>query len=72
MSRLQARLTTKNRGPSPSPDFPGYQQFFKNFISCANNSVFHQHLKNNFCEEILHLNDTEFSSEVEDDGAYGV
>ena len=71
MSLLQARLTTKSQGPCPSPDFSGYQEFFKNFILCTSSSVFHQHLKDSFCEEILYLNDTEFSSEVEDNGAYG-
>lgn len=68
--RLRARLrsTPKRQGPCPLPDFLGYEEFFKDFIIATSYTVFHYYLKNSLCDEILRLNDAEFSSDLEEDG----
>ncbi|XP_053970890.1 codanin-1 [Hylaeus volcanicus] len=69
LNQLQKRLVT----PQPSknqitgPSFPGVQEFFRDFVLVAFNPIFYVHLENCLVDEIMELNDTQFSgSEIED------
>ncbi|KAM4661880.1 codanin-1 [Discoglossus pictus] len=57
LKRLQERLVTPQSvsGPCPPPSFPGYQEFFRDFILSAGNYQFNQHLMDSLCQEIQEL-----------------
>ncbi|KAE8587225.1 hypothetical protein XENTR_v10021900 [Xenopus tropicalis] len=57
LKRLQERFVTPQSicGPCPPPCFPGYQEFFRDFILCAGNYHFNQHLMDSLCQEIKEL-----------------
>ncbi|OCT68578.1 hypothetical protein XELAEV_18039879mg [Xenopus laevis] len=57
LKRLQERFVTPQSicGPCPPPCFPGYQEFFRDFILCAENYHFNQHLMDSLCQEIKEL-----------------
>lgn len=59
---LQVRLTSsqKRSGPCPVPEFTEHEEFFHDFILHSDSYIFHQHLKDSLCSEILSLNETEF------------
>lgn len=61
-NRLKNRLTTKQSsdGINYVPTFPGYQEFFKEFIVVSSNVKFSRHLCDIFITEILELNGTSF------------
>lgn len=68
-SRLHERLITpvKSSNTSAVPDFPGQQEFFRDFIVSACNAVFNTHLIDSLWQEIMNLDSSSFSaSEVED------
>lgn len=46
MCRLEKRFTVPLSlgGPCPPSSFPGYQEFFREFIVVTNSAAFHQHL----------------------------
>lgn len=58
--KLQARIFMPSRfgGPCPLPDFPGCQEFFRDFIrSCGGHHMFLTHLKSTFVSAIIDLNE---------------
>ncbi|XP_075700831.1 codanin-1 isoform X2 [Rhinoderma darwinii] len=57
LKRLQERFVAPQSvgGPCPPPSFPGYQQFFRDFILSAENYQFNQHLMDSLCQEIQEL-----------------
>ncbi|CAH2328521.1 Hypothetical predicted protein [Pelobates cultripes] len=57
LKRLQERFVTPQSvgGPCPPPSFPGYQEFFRDFILSAESYQFNQHLMNSLCQEIQEL-----------------
>ncbi|KAM3918265.1 codanin-1 [Leptodactylus fuscus] len=57
LKRLQERFVTPQSvgGPCPPPSFPGYQEFFRDFILSAGNYQFNQHLMDSLCQEIQEL-----------------
>ncbi|XP_056401807.1 codanin-1 isoform X2 [Hyla sarda] len=57
LKRLQERFVTPQSvgGPCPPPSFPGYQEFFRDFILIAANYQFNQHLMDSLCQEIQEL-----------------
>ncbi|XP_068108058.1 codanin-1 isoform X2 [Hyperolius riggenbachi] len=56
LKRLQERFVApQSVGPSPPPSFPGYQEFFRDFIISAGNFQFNQHLMDSLCQEIQEL-----------------
>ncbi|XP_069587007.1 codanin-1 isoform X2 [Ranitomeya imitator] len=79
LKRLQERFVTPQSvgGPCPPPSFPGYQEFFRDFILSAGSFHFNQHLMDILCQEIQELDaisivgheitDVESDMEVQDD-----
>ncbi|KAG8449462.1 hypothetical protein GDO86_016205 [Hymenochirus boettgeri] len=59
LKRLQERFVTPQSigGPCPPPSFPGYQEFFRDFIISAGNYHFNHHLMDSLCQEIQELDD---------------
>ncbi|XP_044127874.1 codanin-1 [Bufo gargarizans] len=59
LKRLQERFVTPQSvgGPCPPPSFPGYQEFFRDFILSAGNYQFNQHLMDSLCQEIQELDE---------------
>ncbi|CAJ0951917.1 unnamed protein product, partial [Ranitomeya imitator] len=57
LKRLQERFVTPQSvgGPCPPPSFPGYQEFFRDFILSAGSFHFNQHLMDILCQEIQEL-----------------
>nr|DBA14299.1 TPA: hypothetical protein GDO54_005292 [Pyxicephalus adspersus] len=57
LKRLQERFVAPQTvgGPCPPPSFPGYQEFFRDFILTAGNYQFNQHLMDSLCQEIQEL-----------------
>ncbi|XP_073408773.1 codanin-1 [Dendrobates tinctorius] len=57
LKRLQERFVTPQSvgGPCPPPSFPGYQEFFRDFILSAASFHFNQHLMDILCQEIQEL-----------------
>ncbi|KAM5130028.1 codanin-1 isoform 2-T2 [Mantella aurantiaca] len=57
LKRLQERFVAPQSvgGPCPPPSFPGYQEFFRDFILSAGNYQFNQHLMDSLCQEIQEL-----------------
>ncbi|XP_073494956.1 codanin-1 [Phyllobates terribilis] len=57
LKRLQERFVTPQSvsGPCPPPSFPGYQEFFRDFILSAGSFQFNQHLMDILCQEIQEL-----------------
>lgn len=56
LKRLQERFVVpQSVGPCPPPSFPGYQEFFRDFIISAGNYQFNQHLMDSLCQEIQEL-----------------
>ncbi|XP_069806167.1 codanin-1 isoform X2 [Dendropsophus ebraccatus] len=57
LKRLQERFVAPQTvgGPCPPPSFPGYQEFFRDFILSAGNFQFNQHLMDSLCQEIQEL-----------------
>ncbi|XP_033127748.1 codanin-1-like [Anneissia japonica] len=57
--RLQERFFMPSRsvGPCPPPSFNGCQEFFRDFIVCAESYIFNQHLIDSFSAKIIELND---------------
>ncbi|KAM9294415.1 codanin-1 [Gastrophryne carolinensis] len=57
LKRLQERFVAPQSvgGPCPPPSFPGYQEFFRDFILIAGNYQFNQHLMDSLCQEIKEL-----------------
>uniref|UniRef100_A0A8C5MWA8 Codanin-1 C-terminal domain-containing protein n=1 Tax=Leptobrachium leishanense TaxID=445787 RepID=A0A8C5MWA8_9ANUR len=76
LKRLQERFVTPQSvgGPCPPPSFPGYQEFFRDFIVSAGSYQFNQHLMDSLCQEIEDLDGvsivghgpTEKESDVDD------
>lgn len=61
IDRLKNRLMKKQtNGLNTTPDFCGYQEFFRDFIVSSNNPIFLRHLCNVFISEITELNATTF------------
>ncbi|KAM8920861.1 codanin-1 [Pelodytes ibericus] len=59
LKRLQERFVAPQSvgGPCPPPSFPGYQEFFRDFIVSAGSHQFNQHLMDTLCQEIQELDD---------------
>ncbi|KAM4014587.1 codanin-1 [Anomaloglossus baeobatrachus] len=57
LKRLQERFVAPQSvgGPCPPPSFPGYQEFFRDFILSAGSFQFNQHLMDILCQEIQEL-----------------
>ncbi|XP_018420396.1 PREDICTED: codanin-1 [Nanorana parkeri] len=57
LKQLQERFVAPQSvgGPCPPPSFPGYQEFFRDFILSAGNYQFNQHLMDSLCQEIQEL-----------------
>ncbi|XP_075049376.1 codanin-1 [Mixophyes fleayi] len=57
LKRLQERFVAPQSvgGPCPPPSFPGFQEFFRDFILSAGNYQFNQHLVDSLCQEIQEL-----------------
>ncbi|XP_066428517.1 codanin-1 [Eleutherodactylus coqui] len=57
LKRLQERFVAPQSvgGPCPPPSFPGFQEFFRDFILSAGNYQFNQHLMDSLCQEIQEL-----------------
>ncbi|KAM4690522.1 codanin-1 [Rhinophrynus dorsalis] len=57
LKRLQERFVAPQSvgGPCPPPSFPGYQEFFRDFILSAGSYQFNQHLMDSLCQEIQEL-----------------
>ncbi|GLG95539.1 Protein disks lost [Gryllus bimaculatus] len=68
-SRLYERLVTpvKTSNLGAVSEFPGQQEFYKDFVVHGNHANFNTHLIDSLCNEIEHLNASEFSaSDVEE------
>ncbi|XP_060790163.1 codanin-1 isoform X3 [Neoarius graeffei] len=59
LKRLQERLIQPQAlsGPCPPPSFPGYQEFFRDFLQIASCCQLNQHLKDGLCQQLLQLNE---------------
>ncbi|XP_041927428.1 codanin-1 [Alosa sapidissima] len=59
LKRLQERLIQPQgfMGPCPPPSFPGYQEFFRDFLQTASCCQLNQHLKDSMCQELLLLDE---------------
>ncbi|XP_063803724.1 codanin-1 isoform X2 [Pseudophryne corroboree] len=57
LKRLQERFVTPPSvgGPCPPPSFPGFQEFFRDFILSAGSYQFNHHLMDSLCQEIQEL-----------------
>ena len=67
LKRLMNRCLTPSNfgGPCPKPDFPGAQEFFKDFIQVAGGNLsFLSHLKNNMITTVVELNEKIFEVAV--------
>lgn len=71
LNRLKDRLVTpyKAGGPRPEPSFPGYQEFYRDFILSTSHLSFLQHLQDSLISHLLELDQTPFlASDTEDSG----
>ncbi|XP_029114607.1 codanin-1 isoform X2 [Scleropages formosus] len=59
LKRLQERLIQPQGfvGPCPPPSFPGYQEFFRDFLQAAGSCQLNQHLTDSLCQELLQLDE---------------
>ncbi|KAG5857912.1 hypothetical protein ANANG_G00024430 [Anguilla anguilla] len=44
-------------GPCPPPSFPGYQEFFRDFLQSASSCQLNQHLTDSLCQQLLRLDE---------------
>ncbi|KAF4525441.1 hypothetical protein B566_EDAN004184 [Ephemera danica] len=70
LKRLQDRLVNPARtsgGPCPSPEFTGWEEFYRDFIKIAANHQLNVHLHNVFITKISELNAQQFApSDLQD------
>ncbi|XP_036398337.1 codanin-1 [Megalops cyprinoides] len=59
LKRLQERLIQPQglTGPCPPPSFPGYQEFFRDFLQTASSCQLNQHLTDSLCQQLLQLDE---------------
>ncbi|XP_035251916.1 codanin-1 [Anguilla anguilla] len=59
LKRLQERLIQPQGllGPCPPPSFPGYQEFFRDFLQSASSCQLNQHLTDSLCQQLLRLDE---------------
>ncbi|KAJ8401134.1 hypothetical protein AAFF_G00387160 [Aldrovandia affinis] len=59
LKRLQERLIQPQGplGPCPPPSFPGYQEFFRDFLQMAGSCQLNQHLTDSLCQQLLQLDE---------------
>ncbi|KAG9336800.1 hypothetical protein JZ751_003148 [Albula glossodonta] len=59
LKRLQERLIQPQGlvGPCPPPSFPGYQEFFRDFLQTAGSCQLNQHLTDSLCQQLLQLDE---------------
>ncbi|KAJ8340940.1 hypothetical protein SKAU_G00332310 [Synaphobranchus kaupii] len=59
LKRLQERLIQPQClvGPCPPPSFPGYQEFFRDFLQSASSWQLNQHLTDSLCLQLLLLDE---------------
>ncbi|XP_030642245.1 codanin-1 [Chanos chanos] len=74
LKRLQERLIQPQglMGPCPPPSFPGYQEFFRDFLQTSSCCQLNQHLKDSLCNQLLQLDDVSIlGPEARTDGGDG-
>ncbi|XP_053595302.1 codanin-1 isoform X2 [Microplitis demolitor] len=63
LKQLKERLVTPvtSLGPVPQPEFLGIQEFYRDFILASSNPKFNVILEHCFIQEIMELNETQFT-----------
>ncbi|KAM9356166.1 codanin-1 [Pholidichthys leucotaenia] len=64
LKRLEERLIQPHglAGPCPPPSFPGYQEFFRDFLQLASCCQLNQHLQDSLCQQLLQLDEVSILS----------
>uniref|UniRef100_I3IX36 Codanin 1 n=1 Tax=Oreochromis niloticus TaxID=8128 RepID=I3IX36_ORENI len=64
LKRLEERLIQPHGvvGPCPPPSFPGYQEFFRDFLQAASCCQLNQHLQDSLCQQLLQLDEVSILS----------
>ncbi|XP_039993857.1 codanin-1 isoform X2 [Xiphias gladius] len=59
LKRLEERLIQPHGvvSPCPPPSFPGYQEFFRDFLQTASCCQLNQHLQDSLCQQLLQLDE---------------
>uniref|UniRef100_A0A3P8P1R4 Codanin-1 C-terminal domain-containing protein n=1 Tax=Astatotilapia calliptera TaxID=8154 RepID=A0A3P8P1R4_ASTCA len=64
LKRLEERLIQPHGvvGPCSPPSFPGYQEFFRDFLQAASCCQLNQHLQDSLCQQLLQLDEVSILS----------